>query len=451
MKILTIALFFISTFIISATAQSSFTLREIIDISVKNNLTVKQSKISLQLSEVSLKESHFKKHPTIDIYNNFNINSGRSIDPYSNSFVTQRIVSSKIAINSRIPIFEGLKRRYEILQAKSAIEGDKSTIKKDQNELIISLILAYIEYLAADEQISVVQKHFEFADAQLKVAKKKKDIGMAIGLEVAQATANLKLINADRTSIRNQQKAAKLKLAQLMEWPYTDSFTVVKPTLARFEGGSTYIIKEVFELAAKIHPDLRVAQYKSSFEARSIDIAKASRLPKIFLQFNMSSGYSSVAQREVLDPLIGHLYEKAPLSYQLRTNYSPTIGLTFSLPITNNYTTKAQIERAKLRYEGAKVSEQMAKNNLYKAISQAIFDLDVAANNYHAALASVSSLQEAIQATEERYKLGLVNFMDLNRVQDDLLEAELSTIRYLYESVFREKIIALYMGKELEL
>ena len=106
-KIVTLALvFFIS---LSAQAQEvkKWTLEECVNFAFDNSLSVKRSELTMQGEEVTLKQNQLSRIPTLsaNVFNSWRW--GRSIDPTSNLFTTQRINSNGVGANSQFMVYEG--------------------------------------------------------------------------------------------------------------------------------------------------------------------------------------------------------------------------------------------------------------------------------------------------------------------------------------------------------
>ena len=85
---------FILVFFISFTihAQSSkyleLDLEQCLQIALENNLQLKRSLINEQLQKVGYTQSLLQQAPTINLFSNYGNNFGRSIDPTTNTFIS---------------------------------------------------------------------------------------------------------------------------------------------------------------------------------------------------------------------------------------------------------------------------------------------------------------------------------------------------------------------------
>ena len=138
-----------------------------------------------------------------------------------------------------------------------------------------------------------------------------------------------------------------------------------------------------------------------------------------------------------------------PFTEQVRDNYNRAIGLSINIPIFNGYQARSSVNRAKINFASARISEDLAKNNLNKVINQAIFDLRAAEKRYISTQSAFESSEAAFNVIKQRYDVGLVNSLDYNQSQINLNQAQFNMIQAKYDLIFRNKLIDFYLGKPL--
>ncbi len=66
-------------------------LKQCVDIAIANNLQVKQTELQMQTDYLTLKQSKDNRLPELSANANHGINQGRSIDPFTNSYINQNV------------------------------------------------------------------------------------------------------------------------------------------------------------------------------------------------------------------------------------------------------------------------------------------------------------------------------------------------------------------------
>ena len=88
-------------------AQKTWTLKECVDYALKNNIQIKQSEISTELSKNTQTQDFFNMFPSLNGSSSYTYNSGRSVDPTSYQFTTQSVKSANLSLNANVVLFDG--------------------------------------------------------------------------------------------------------------------------------------------------------------------------------------------------------------------------------------------------------------------------------------------------------------------------------------------------------
>src|SRR5687767_2336013 len=89
-------------------AQTPLSLKQCVETGIANNFDVKQRELQAQSDEANWKQSKMNLLPDLNANAGHSFNQGRSIDPFTNSPVTQSFNTSNYSANSGIVLFNGL-------------------------------------------------------------------------------------------------------------------------------------------------------------------------------------------------------------------------------------------------------------------------------------------------------------------------------------------------------
>jgi outer membrane protein len=254
--------------------------------------------------------------------------------------------------------------------------------------------------------------------------------------------------------------------------PYTE-IVVEKPDISRLTNIRTlFDANEVVKTALGINPDIKLAEAQERTNAQSIRIAKGALYPTLSLSSGLSSGYSSRAQTEtgrfatgeireigvvrgtgqiVETPIFGSVNTSTPFVTQYRNNFAQSIALNLQIPIFNRFLVRTNIKKAELNFQNAQLNTQISKNNLSKVIMQAVLDLNAADKQYQSARQTFEANREALNVTQQRYDVGLVNSLDYNTAVTNFNKSQNDMIQAQYSVIFRSKIIDYYLGNTITL
>src|SRR6187401_3609984 len=107
MKKIFISGFWILYFLVGSAQQNRLSLQQCIEIGSVNNLDVLQSDLQTQADEVRWKQAKLNRLPDLNASGNYAFNAGRSIDQFTNTYITDNNQSSFFSLGSGVTIFNG--------------------------------------------------------------------------------------------------------------------------------------------------------------------------------------------------------------------------------------------------------------------------------------------------------------------------------------------------------
>ncbi len=457
---LRLTLFVILGITVSASvfAQSgeTITLRQAVDIALQNNLQIKQAQFQSAISDESLKQSKFELYPNLNSSFSANKRFGLFFDQTSGGLVTKSNESTNTAngnLSSDINLFSGFRLQNQILQNKALLASDKSNVEKVKNDLSLSVVNTYLQILNSQDLIKASEQQLTLSKQQLGVADKNFKVGNNTQADLSQAQAQVANNELSLTNAQNAFELAMLDLKQLMEMDPERNITLQVPVIENLETiESEYSGYEVYSKAVINYPDIKVAEYNTEAFKYGVKVAKGNLYPSLSFGGQIFNNYSNNASEIIFDNT-GEPIGQRKLSFneQMNRNFGQAIGFSLSIPIFNNYRSRSSYNIAKIRYENAKASEQLTKNNLNKIINQAVQDLKSAIKSYNATQSAFNSSKDAFNAINQRYDVGLANVIELNISQTNYNKAEFDFIQAKYNVIFRKKVIDFYLGNPLTL
>ena len=102
-----LVLFFFSS-LCKVQSQQVYTLQQCIDSALANNIPVKQAGLRAEEAQVNWKQARMNLLPDLNASISHGVNSGRSIDPFTNTYVNQAINYATYGLGSPCPELFGL-------------------------------------------------------------------------------------------------------------------------------------------------------------------------------------------------------------------------------------------------------------------------------------------------------------------------------------------------------
>jgi outer membrane protein len=457
-------------------AQQVISLQQAVDLTLKNNLTIKQAQLTEALANEDYVQSKNNLLPAISANPTASYNFGRSVNLTTYSYSSQSFLYVNSPVSLNITLYQGGQLHNQILQNKLTLDVDKTSTAKVKNDLLLNVVTDYLTILTDQDLVTAAKQQIELAKITLDRAQKNFEAGNQTRADLAQAHAQLSTAELNLTNAQNQADLAILILKQYMEMDPATNITVQKPDISKLSDVKTvYDATEVIKTAFLTNPDIKLAELQQQTYAQAIKIAKGNYYPIVSLFGGLGSNFSSLVTNKVIghtdayyhqigtvdgtndkvyglqkfpDPIYSNNY---PFFTQFGDNFNQSIGLSVQIPIFNRFSARTSVRKAKLNYEYAELTTQLAKNTLSKTIIQAVLDLQAAEKSYQSSLQTYQSNKEALNVTKQRYDAGLVNTLDYNTALTNYNKSQNDMIAAQYQVIFRSKVIDYYIGNPIVL
>lgn len=466
-----------------AQSDSTWTLEECVKYALENNLNVQRTELSVENNEAILKQDRLSRLPSLNAGLSNSWRWGRSIDPTTNGFTTERINSNGLNANSSITLYNGNRQVNTVRQSEKLAEASHYDLEKSKNDVALNVAGAYLNVLFSREQLANAQTQLKTTKAQRDMTQKKVDAGALpitnlLDLEAQQSSNEVEVINQ-----QNNLDLALLQLKQYLQIPADEPFSVDVPDIDiseyKLQVGSA---GEVYQKALSTQPEIRSADLNVESADLGVKIAKGAHIPSLSANGQVYTNYSSTQDYDgrqvpngekilVTDQTIGYLandptqkvvaapYEingydtkdGYPIPDQWLDNRSWSLGFSISIPIFNGYQISTAVQRAKIQQDVSKINAKETRNVLRQNVETAYTNARAAAKVLDAAEKQVSALEESFRATEKSYNLGAVNFVDYQVASNNLFKAKSDLVRAKYDFIFKIKVLDFYLGNPINL
>jgi outer membrane protein len=426
--------------LVPAKAQKVWSLEECINYALENNLLIKRQELNVQYNKNNYNQSFFNTLPNLNGRFSHGYSSGKFT--FQGDLYENNAWSGNASLASSLNIFNGLQTFNDIKQKKYLYLQSQSNLKKEENDVSLSLANAYLQVLFARELVDVSKSRLEVTSLQVERTRKMLEVGNVaqgeyLQIKAQEANDKTSLINAE-----NAQLIAYLDLTQLLDLDSAGGFEIVVPE--NIEVGllaPLQPVQEIYAIAVENLPQIKSAEYGLKSAEKQLSIARGQISPTVGLNGGLSSEY----KKDEDDPTA------AAYGDQLRDNVQKYVSLGVSIPLFNQLQIKNSISNAKLNVDDYKLQLDIAKMALYKEVQQAHADASAAREKYYSSVEAVNYNEEAFKYTSQKMDVGLVNSVDYNIAQNNLVKAKSDMLQAKYEYIFMLKILDLYMGKVITL
>jgi outer membrane protein len=357
-------------------------------------------------------------------------NFGRSIDPFTNAFIDQKVGYANYGASSNLLLFNGFALQNQIKANKLGYEASKEELQQAKDNLTINIILAYLQVLSAEEILNQSQDQLSVTQKQLDRLAILNNSGAILPADFFDMKGQLATDQVAIADNKANVETAKLNLVQLLNIPYNKDLQLEKIPAENFDTDYSQTPAEIYKIALQQFAQVQAATLRTQSAEKNIRSLKGELFPTLSLGGNISTNYSSVATRELflnssenespdyvkVDGKTYHVFvqqdnytsKKITFGNQLSNNLYQTVNIGLSIPLFNNGRIRNQVKLAKLQLKDNQYLEQNTKTQLQQAIERAYVNLTSAADKYKLLQEQDSAFNESFRTAEVRFNAGAI-------------------------------------------
>ena len=430
-------LFFSFTLSLSgAFAQNQMSLKECLDVAIKNNLTYRESQIQAEGANVELMRVKSLQYPRIGFGVGQDLRIGRSIDRFTNSYIEELYSTNGFGLDATVTLFNGFQIKNQIQQNILLKEAGVKGIEAAKNSITISLLQAYLQVLASQELVEVAKQQVATSKAQLDRVTKMVNAGVIGQTEFFQIRSQTANDEFSLVTTQNTLKMNRLALFQLMNINPSNNI-VFQPIAdeANLYKVDDNFVNQLYEQSLNNFPNVKRAELQLRSFNNLIKATKANVMPNISLSANYGAFYSTSNKAET--------YFK-----QINGTRNGSLSLNLSIPIFGGLQNKPRVAAVKVQQQLTENSLNTAKLQLRQAIEQSFQSFDAASERYRVATDQVSINEENVKAAESRISAGTVNSVEYVLAKVNYDRARSNLVQAKYELLLQQKILDFYKDGE---
>ena len=414
-----------------------WSLQECMDWALEHNLTVVQQELSHQSKDVDRNTAEMSWLPNLNAQVSENLNFGRGLGG-NNTYEYGNSSTTGISVGSSMTLFDGLATPTRINLARLNLDAATEDLEKAREDIRVAVAKAYVQIIynleiedVAEQQVTIDSLQVERLDGMLGVGKSSK-------AQLSQQKASLAQSRVTLVQAKNNVRAAILDLAQLLELPSWDGFSIVRTSPAPPSDVSLGHPDDIYADAVMDRPSIKAEELRLKGTERSIEIAKSGYYPSLSLNAGLGTNYYST-------------FPTAGFWNQLGANFSQYVGLSLNIPIFNRFQVRNQVRSAKIQQEAQRVQLRRAQQSLYKEIYQAWNGAVAAQAKYDASLEASAAAKDAFTLMEVRYEAGAATLTEFSDARNRMMKAESDLVQASCEYLFQTALVHFYRTGSLQL
>jgi outer membrane protein len=445
------------------------TLKQCVEAAVNNNLQVRQSDLQMQAGAVNLRQAKANLLPDLSAAFNHGISQGRSIDPFTNGYINQKLTSANYSLGSGVVLFNGFQLKNLIRQNGLTYEADKMDLQQTKDNITLNVILAYLQILNSEEQLQQSKNQAEVSRRQVERLNVMNESGAISPAELYDLKGQLASDEIAIVTNQNAVNSAKLTLSQLMNVRYSSNTQVEKMSADTLALDYSNNPAALYDISVKQLAIVKASELRKQSAQKGVKVAKGYYYPTIDLSGNIYTNYSNAATKSIplntVEAASGDYvdvggakvpvmttrtnYSTQKISYgdQFNNNYYTQVYLSIRVPILNRFAAKNRVALAKIDLKKAEAEAETVKTQLSQNIEQAYFNMTAALEKYKVLQQQVKDFSESFRIAEVRFNAGAINEKEYLIAKNNADRSNADLIANKYDYLFRMKILDYYKNK----
>ncbi|MFQ9211508.1 TolC family protein [Alistipes finegoldii] len=415
-----------------AAAQDSlkvWTLGECLDYALENNIQLRQSRNDYLSGIEDTEEAKAALFPSLSA----SATQGYTNYPSSNA-TDRNSYTGTYGLNAGMTLYEGGKLRTAVKQQQVQNRIDALAVEESANDIRIAIVQAYMQCLYAAESVTVNRSTAEASKARRDRAEAMWQAGSISKVDFAQLESQYVSdeyqVVVARTSLDNY----KLQLKQLLELDITEEMNLAAPAIQESEVLSALPAKaEIYATALDAMPEIKRGELGVESAELGIKQARAGFFPSVSLSAGIGTGHMS-----------GGGFESGS---QVWNRFNENIGLSVSIPIFSNRKNRTAVNKARIAVSNSYLERQNLEKQLLREVESAYLDAVSAQSQYTAAREKQRYAQQSYDLTDEQFRVGMKNTVELITAQNELTAARQEVLQAKYMALLNIELLDIYQGK----
>ena len=420
-----------------ATQAKQWSLKDCIDYALANNISLQKTQLTKASAQEDYLQSKAALLPSLNASTNQSVNytpwvaSGISSDGFSRASIDKVYYNGTYSVAGNYTIWNGNKNKNQVKLNKlvaEAAELDSATQAVKLQEQIATL---YVQILYSTEAIKVNQESYASSLQNEERGKEMVKIGKMSQADLAQLTAQRAQDQFNIVQAESNVKNYKRQLKELLQITSDEAFDINVPnTTDAMALDAIPALNGVYAAALENRPEFKTFQNQLAQNDLTIQIAKAGKLPTISANAGVSTSSTSMNNKA--------------WGTQLKTNFNMGGGISVSVPLFDNRSTKTQVNKALIQRESIQLDLKNQQTQLYSNIENYWLQASTSQSQFKAAKVSSESAQTSYDLLSEQFKLGLKNIVELRTGKDNLLKAKQNELQAKYMTILNLNILKFY-------
>ena len=343
---------------------------------------------------------------------NIGLNANTRYNDVEGSLFSDEFNSNSWGVTANQPIYRA-QNLVSYGQAKVSVQQAEYQLKASEQDLILRTARAYIDVLAAQDNLTFTLAQKDAFAEQLASAKRNFEVGTTTVVDTHEAQARYDLANSQEITARNVLEIKRRALRNLTG-KEVNTLATLTPEPMPFAPEPANV-DEWVSRSQQNNLEVRIRQQAKEIADKEIDRTRAGHHPTL----DLTAGYTDASNQNF-----------GTVQIDTKTTY---VGLEFALPIYQGGLVSSQVREAVANQERVRQELEDALRNAALQTRDAYFNVLSTQSQVKALEAALASSMKSLESTQVGLEVGVRTNIDVLNAQQQVTSAqkELALARYL--------------------
>lgn len=418
---------------LSAQQPRTITFDEAVRIALTQNATLRQASNAASLDAVDVQQARMQFLPDLRLSAQTGQNFGRTFSEAEGRTLNETTQSLNTGVSSSVVLFNGLANIAELREAQLTQDAGERDLARARQTAVLAVASNYLSLAQQREELRVRQQTLAAEEALEREISAYVDAGARTIADLYQqqatvAAARLALVEAARAA-----ELGEIEILQTLQLDPRGDYDFVVPAIdtATLAAPPTDLDALVDRALAQ-RVDIDADEARQSAAEQAIRAARAALWPAISLSAGYNTGFTSANELGFYDQL------------DQRRGGSVSIGV--SIPLFDRGATSLASQRAQIQADNARIALEVQRHDVGVDVRRAYLDVTAAHERLRAAVAQERAAMLALDASQERYRVGAATLVELTQARTSHVQALSSLVSARYNLLLQRTLLSYYVG-----
>ena len=388
---------------VRAQEKKLLSLKEAIDLSIKNSKQLKISNAKIEEANAALKESENRKLPNASISGSYLRLGTANIDvkkQNNNNGESPKVSQAAYGIlNVALPIYSGGRIRYGIESSRYLAQAVKLDADNEKDEVIENTIEAYVNLYKAKTAVDLVNENLAQAEQRLKDLRNLEKNGLLARNDLLKAELQVSNTELSLLDVENNWQFANVNMNLMLGLPEK---TIILPDSSLLQQTlSINTLDDYVQSAIANRKDIAALDLRKQAAQTGVKAVRAEYYPGI----QLTGGYIA-----------------ANIPNVLTITNATNIGIGVAYSIGSIWKTKAKLQGAEARAQQLIANEELLNDNTRLQVNRVYL-------NWLSSQKKIEVYAKAIEQANENYRIVKNKYNNSLATTSDVLEADVAQLQ----------------------